>query len=114
MRLHPFIPDPANLTSLTDPAPPVTEGARGSRCRYLHISRVVLNLKALGWGCGGGGGLEKLENVIAKKGSNLSTIQSRKPPIPVHNGFANLTFLASAVDNLIVPFWARSRARGIP
>ena len=46
---HSFISDPANLPSLTNSPQPGAEGAYGFRCRYLHISRVFLNLEALGW-----------------------------------------------------------------
>lgn len=28
-------------------------------------------------------------NVISEKGSDLNAIQSGKPPVPVHTGFAN-------------------------
>lgn len=39
--------------------------------RYLHVSGIFLNFKALG-----GWELERVENGISKKGSNLSTAQT--------------------------------------
>lgn len=58
--------------------------------------------------------MDGVENGISKKGSSSRPLHRGRLPLPVHTGLANLTFLVSPVDNLVVQFWTLNRARGIP